>query len=159
MIHATLKSIKQTPRSSNSGTAESESSFDLDQVILSTYRLMSLKTVPDNVKEASMYLLIKEFIMLVARHVRGKANSHNDAVAHRANGSGTRTRAMSKTTTLGTLNPHVILPYKKADYKPEGGDDSRKVDVALGLFNLSNTIKQQKYPKYKDMFAIIEAKR
>ncbi|KAJ2513200.1 hypothetical protein GGI11_004484 [Coemansia sp. RSA 2049] len=148
----------QTPNSSN-GTVESGGSFDLDRAIQSTHQLRSLKAMPGNVKEASMYPLIKEFIMLVAHHVRDKANSHNYAVAHRANGSGARTRAMNRTTTLGTLNPHIILPYEKADYKPEGGDDSRKVDVALGLFNLSNTIKQQKYPKYKDMFAIIEAKR
>ncbi|KAJ2686518.1 hypothetical protein GGH99_003464, partial [Coemansia sp. RSA 1285] len=159
IIHATVKSINQTARLDRSGTVESGGSFDLDRAIQSTHQLRSLKAMPGNVKEASMYPLIKEFIMLVAHHVRDKANSHNYAVAHRANGSGARTRAMNRTTTLGTLNPHIILPYEKADYKPEGGDDSRKVDVALGLFNLSNTIKQQKYPKYKDMFAIIEAKR
>ncbi|KAJ2537745.1 hypothetical protein EV175_006629, partial [Coemansia sp. RSA 1933] len=156
IIRATLKSINRTPRSSGGGTAESEGSFDLDRAIQSTRRLRSLKPMPENVKEGNMYPLIKDFIMLVAHHVRDKANSHNDAVAHRANGA--RTRAMSKTTP-GILNPHVILPYEKADYKPEGGDDGRKIDVALGLFNLSNAIKQQKHPKYKDMFAIIEAKR
>ncbi|KAJ2555160.1 hypothetical protein EV175_002344 [Coemansia sp. RSA 1933] len=55
--------------------------------------------------------------------------------------------------------PYVILPYEKADYKPNGSDDRRKIDSVLGLFNLSNPIKQQENSKYKDMFAIIEMKR
>ncbi|KAJ1727993.1 hypothetical protein LPJ72_005669, partial [Coemansia sp. Benny D160-2] len=156
IVYATLKRIKQSPRSNGGGTAENEGSFDLDRAIMSTHRLRNLKPMPENVKEANMYPLIKDLIMLVAHHVREKANSHNEAVARRANGA--RTRAMSETTSA-MLNPHVILPYEKADYKPDGGDDGRKVDVALGLFSLLNEIKQQKYPKYKDMFAIIEAKR
>ncbi|KAJ2504299.1 hypothetical protein H4217_009428, partial [Coemansia sp. RSA 1939] len=156
IVYATLKRIKQSPRSNGGGTAESEGSFDLDRAVQSTHWLRNLKPMPENVKEANMYPLIKDLIMLVAHHVRDKANSHNEAVARRANGA--RTRAMSETTSA-MLNPHVILPYEKADYKPDGGDDGRKVDVALGLFSLLNEIKQQKYPKYKDMFAIIEAKR
>ncbi|KAJ2613907.1 hypothetical protein EV177_002310 [Coemansia sp. RSA 1804] len=59
--------------------------------------------------KANMYPLINDLIMLVAHHVRDKANGHNDAVAHRANSSALSSLVGTQLDPIGYTDLATIL--------------------------------------------------
>ncbi|KAJ2553425.1 hypothetical protein EV175_002943 [Coemansia sp. RSA 1933] len=116
------------------------SPFTVQRAIASTRRLKDLtKAKSKAAQEADMYPLFKDFVMLVAHHVKSTASEHNKKVVLRKNAS--RQRDPTK------VDPYLILTYAKADFKPEGSDDNRKIDGALGLFSTKNLIREQAAPK------------
>ncbi|KAJ2547471.1 hypothetical protein EV175_005212 [Coemansia sp. RSA 1933] len=89
------------------------SPFALQRAIASTRRLKDLtKEKSKTAQEADIYPLFKDFIMLAAHHVKSTAPEHNKKVVPRKNAS--RQRGPTK------VDPYLILPYAKADFKPEG---------------------------------------
>ncbi|KAJ2393797.1 hypothetical protein GGI23_004954 [Coemansia sp. RSA 2559] len=98
-----------------------------------------------------MYPLFRDFVMLVAHHVKSGVDRYN---------KGFRTKAKGKSKGSSTrISPYLILPYEGGDYKPEGCDDRRKIDGALALCEISTEIGAQGKPRYKDIVAIEELKR
>ncbi|KAJ2511028.1 hypothetical protein H4217_007582 [Coemansia sp. RSA 1939] len=119
-------------------------SFDLDRAVKSTLRLSKLNDKAfQGTSEARMYPLFRDFVMLVAFHVQSHMNS----------------LSAKQRTGVVKANPHLILPYSRGDFKPEGSDDRTKIDGALALCKLSTHVGLQDAPKYKDVFAIQELKR
>ncbi|KAJ1661205.1 hypothetical protein EV178_006671, partial [Coemansia sp. RSA 1646] len=127
-------------------------SFDLDRAVESTFRLSNLnEELFRGVSEADMYPLFRDFIMLVAHHVKAGAERF---VAERSVKPKGRRRK-----TSDAIEPVLILPYNGTDFKPEGSDDRTKIDGALALCELPSPIEPQSSPNHKDMFAIGELKR
>ncbi|KAJ2089061.1 hypothetical protein IW140_005090 [Coemansia sp. RSA 1813] len=132
--------------------AKHGNSFDLDGAVESTFCLSKLnEELFRGVREADMYPLFRDFVMLVAHHVKSGAESF---IAQRS------VRSKGKPKKVPTaIVPSLILPYNGADFKPEGSDDRTKIDGALALCELASPIEPQGSPNYKDMFAIDELKR
>ncbi|KAJ1796498.1 hypothetical protein LPJ59_003712 [Coemansia sp. RSA 2399] len=126
--------------------------FSLDRAVEATFRLSRLNHKPySRVREAGMYPLFRDFVMLVAHHVKSGAERHN-------NGFSTEAKGKSKKSSAKP-SPYLILPYDGGDYKPLDSDDSTKIDGALALCKPSTEIGVQSDPKYKDILGIEELKR
>ncbi|KAJ2085232.1 hypothetical protein IW138_006439 [Coemansia sp. RSA 986] len=127
-------------------------SFDLDRAVESTFRLSKLnEELFRGVSEADMYPLFRDFVMLVAHHVKAGAERF---IAERSVKPKGKRKKIS-----GAIEPVLILPYNGGDFKPEGSDDRTKIDGALALCELPSPIEPQGSPNYKDIFAIGELKR
>ncbi|KAJ2862686.1 hypothetical protein GGI22_002127 [Coemansia erecta] len=126
--------------------------FDLDRAVESTLRLSRLNNEEcRDVSETDMYPLFRDFVMLVAHHVKSGVEGNN---------KGFRTKAKGKSKgPSAKISPYLILPYEGGDYKPEGCDDRRKIDGARALCEISTEIGAQGKPRYKDIVAIEELKR